>query len=87
MSVLKYAQSVPEGSRPGYLRACAGEGSPRSAIKAFCLFCVGYVRQDVAQCQAFTCPLHAFRPFQTSPGRAEASDLDAQEAREEAEGV
>ena len=84
--VKKYAETVPESARGAYLKACAGEGSPRSAIKAFCLFCVGYVRQDVTDCKAATCPLHAWRPFQkTSPGTSEGSVFEVQEALDDAE--
>jgi len=45
-------------------RAYAGSASPRQAIKAFCLQCVGYQRQDVAGCTAVACPLHKYRPYQ-----------------------
>ena len=55
---------VPELYKAGYIRALSGGGSPRSAIKAFCLYCVGYVRKDVTDCQARNCPLWAFRPYQ-----------------------
>ena len=72
--VKEYAKTVPEAARNGYLRACAGETSPRGAIKAFCLYCVGYVRQDITNCTAVTCPLYAFRPFvEKGPGSPEGS--------------
>ena len=44
--------------------ALEGNGSPRNAIKAFCLHCVGYQREDVKGCTAYGCPLYAFRPYQ-----------------------
>ena len=49
-------------------RAYAGAASPRTAIKAFCLQCVGYMREDVARCTALACPLHGYRPYQRGEG-------------------
>lgn len=48
------------------VKAYAGEGSPRQAIKAQCLSCVGYDREAVTHCSGFSCPLWAFRPYQTA---------------------
>ena len=45
-------------------RALDGKVSPRQAIKAFCLRCVGYARNDVRDCSAYTCPLWRYRPYQ-----------------------
>jgi hypothetical protein len=45
-------------------KAYNGTASPRSAIKAQCLICVGYVRDDVTNCTGFNCPLWAYRPYQ-----------------------
>ncbi len=45
-------------------KALDGTASPRGAIKAFCLRCVGYVRDDVTNCTAYNCPLHKYRPYQ-----------------------
>ena len=56
---------VPAASRPGYIRATTGKASPRQAIKAQCLQCMGYDRAGIAACTGFTCPLWDYRPFQT----------------------
>jgi hypothetical protein len=40
-----------------------GFASPRTAIKAQCLECVGYVRAEVKLCTSFTCPLYMYRPY------------------------
>lgn len=45
-------------------RAYSGTASPRSAIKAQCLHCVGFVRADVTHCAGYSCPLWAYRPYQ-----------------------
>jgi hypothetical protein len=55
---------MPKSCRAGYLRAAEGTASPREAIKAFCLECVGYKRVEVRRCTATACPLWAYRPWQ-----------------------
>ena len=62
--IQKKAAEMPETMRKAYLRAAAGTASPRAAIKAFCLECVGYVRAEVTQCTDEACPLFMYRPFQ-----------------------
>ena len=49
--------------RNGYLRALKGD-SPAAAIKAFCLECVGWQKEEVKLCTAPACPLYRYRPFQ-----------------------
>ena len=63
VQVERRAEDAPQTCRLGYLRAAAGLASPRGAIKAFCLECVGWDRVAVAKCSAFACPLWAYRPF------------------------
>ena len=50
--------------RPVMRKAYAGTASPRSAIKAQCLHCVGYERLMVTHCTGYSCPLWAYRPYQ-----------------------
>ena len=45
-------------------RAFRGEASPRQAIKAQCLICVGFHREDVRTCSSSSCPLWDYRPYQ-----------------------
>lgn len=40
-------------------------GSREAAIKAFCLHCVGYLRNEVRDCSAKACPLWTHRPYQS----------------------
>lgn len=63
-SVDERADSVPKLYRFGYLTAAGGTASPRDAIKAHCLECVCWQREEVIQCTALACPLYAYRPFQ-----------------------
>ena len=68
-AVANRAMQAPPKDRPGYLLAAAGRASPRAAIKAFCLECVGWQRAEVSRCTAPTCLLWLYRPF-----RKEARD-------------
>jgi hypothetical protein len=54
--------------RPLMRKAHAGDCSPRSAIKAQCLICVGYDRGAITTCTGYSCPLWAFRPYQNQGG-------------------
>lgn len=51
-------------NQPLVKRAWLGKCSPRQAIKAQCLDCVGEDRQAVADCGDRCCPLWQFRPYQ-----------------------
>jgi hypothetical protein len=46
--------------------AFSGSASPRAAIKAQCLVCVGYDRESIKNCTGWSCPLWTYRPFQAS---------------------
>lgn len=64
-AIIKRANDTPKSARLGYLRATCKLCSPKSAIKAFCMMCIGYERDEITHCSAYACPLYAFRPFQT----------------------
>jgi hypothetical protein len=46
------------------LKAFNGDASPRRAIAAQCLICVGYIRESVTTCSGYSCPLWKYRPYQ-----------------------
>jgi hypothetical protein len=56
---------MPKSCRATYLKATRGKASPRVAIKAFCLECVGWNRPEVARCTATACPLWMYRPWKS----------------------
>jgi len=62
---IKRIAEAPESTQGILTRTYAGKSSPRAAIKAFCMQCVGYSRDDVRNCSAFGCPLHKYRPFKS----------------------
>lgn len=85
-ALTKHQRSVVDEAPPMYKgvmeRAVTGRASPRSAIKAFCLRCVGYLREDVTNCTAYKCPLHTYRPYQDGLEVAESGTLAAQDEPE-----
>lgn len=54
---------VPVSYKATFERAYTS-GSRNAAIKAFCLHCVGYLRNEVRDCTAKACPLYTHRPYQ-----------------------
>jgi hypothetical protein len=60
----KYLAAIPSMYRKLTERAFAGTASPRMAIRAKCLACVGHIRADVTNCTAILCELHPLRPYQ-----------------------
>ena len=64
--VLSAIEAAPESAKGALARAFSGDASPRAAIKAQCLSCVGYERAAITNCTGWRCPLWAYRPFQKS---------------------
>lgn len=57
-------EEVPSAYRNVFFRAYSGS-SRSAAVKAFCLHCTGYLRNEVRDCTAYGCPLYPYRPYQT----------------------
>lgn len=55
---------APESVKKSLAGAFSGSVSPRAAIKAQCLVCVGYDRASIRDCTGYSCPLWQYRPFQ-----------------------
>jgi hypothetical protein len=62
--VEKMVSEAPESAKGSLTRAFSGSASPRAAIKAQCLVCVGYDRESIKNCSGHSCPLWKYRPFQ-----------------------
>lgn len=56
---------VPLRYALGLDKVLRGVGSPREAIKAKCLACVGYedTSERIKECNVKRCPLYAYRPY------------------------
>lgn len=55
---------APESAKNTLAEAFSGSASPRRAIKAMCLTCVGFQRDAIRDCTGYSCPLWMYRPFQ-----------------------
>ena len=55
---------APQSCQKSLRKAFFGSASPRQAIKAMCLACVGYERESIKNCTGWSCPLWRYRPFQ-----------------------
>jgi hypothetical protein len=62
--VLRAIEEAPESAKGTLRHAFSGSASPRKAIKAMCLSCMGYDRPSVKNCSGYACPLWRYRPFQ-----------------------
>lgn len=65
-----YLRTVPTSARGIISRAFAGTTSPRAAIKAKCLDCCHFDRDEVEHCTVILCPLHPYRPYQKARKRS-----------------
>jgi hypothetical protein len=65
--IARVLQDAPPSVRGILGRAFAGESSPRAAIQAMCLTCVGYQRDEITRCTGYSCPLWVYRPYQEAP--------------------
>jgi len=64
LRVSKVVAEAPGSVKNTLTKAFSGSASPRAAIKAMCLTCVGYDRETVRNCTGYSCPLWKYRPFQ-----------------------
>lgn len=62
--VMRTIRDAPESVKGTLTQAFSGSASPRKAIKAQCLVCMGYDREAIKNCTGWSCPLWAYRPFQ-----------------------
>jgi hypothetical protein len=62
-------------SARGILERAYSRKSKAAGIRAFCLYCVGYVRTDVRNCTSFGCPLWPYRPHQSDADEADDGDV------------
>ena len=60
----RYLGAIPVSAQGIVRRATMKTGGRMNAIKAKCLDCCNFDRQEVAECTVTTCPLHVWRPFQ-----------------------
>ena len=64
--IKKFRDNIPDlhngAFRKEYDKAIKRK-SFRSAVKLKCLDCMGFQSAEVAKCDIYSCPLHAYRPY------------------------
>lgn len=64
---LKFRGNMPSSYIRNYEKAMLGK-SRKEAIKAKCLDCAGWQREEIKNCPIDTCPLFYFRPYAPQKG-------------------
>lgn len=59
----QFIQDTPPMYQSTVRDAFQGTCGRTRAIKAFCLSCTGFMREEIKACTVVLCPLHAFRPY------------------------
>lgn len=60
--IARRIRDIPKIYRKTYQKAVI-HGSKPAAIKAFCLECVCWQKNEIINCTSLDCPLYAVRPF------------------------
>jgi hypothetical protein len=58
----KRLRQMPASYRRSYVRTVQGKASPKTAIRLFCLECIGWQRVLAVTCPTRACPLWAMLP-------------------------
>jgi hypothetical protein len=61
-------KQMPKIHRANYDDAVSGK-SRKAAIKAFCLMCVQWQKEEVRLCTDLGCPLYPYRPYKNRAKR------------------
>ena len=58
----KRLSDIPTNYKNTYQKAMTGK-SKSAAVKAFCLECMGWQREEVRKCNSIACPLYPYRSY------------------------
>ncbi len=61
-NIEKRINDMPQVYRNTYKKAMTGKNRP-AAVKAFCLECMGWEREEVRKCNSVACPLYPYRSY------------------------
>lgn len=75
--IIQRRVQIPKVHQANYDRAMQGK-SLKAGIKAFCLECVCWQKEDVRQCTSLACPLYPYRPYKIK-GASNNSVFEANE--------
>ena len=73
--IAKRRADMPRAYRKNYDRAMSGQ-SRRAAIRAQCLECVQWQREEIKLCPAVACPMYPYRPYCDPQNPSEGEDND-----------
>ncbi len=59
---LKWRTTIPSSYQNNYTKAI-DTNSKKEAIKAKCLDCMNFSKDDIKNCEVDCCPLHPHRPY------------------------
>lgn len=62
-------RQMPDIHLANYKKAMMGK-SMKAAIKAFCLECIQWQKEEVRLCTDLGCPLYPYRPYKNRANRA-----------------
>ena len=60
--IQKRLNDIPINYKNNYIKAVSGK-SRTAAVKAFCLECMGWQREEVRNCTSVACPLYLYRSY------------------------
>lgn len=84
-AIERHLRTVPPLYHGIMQRAFDGTGGRSNAIRAMCLYCVGYERRHIRECTSWTCPLHPYRPYQDGQDTPENEAGNAPESTHDPE--
>jgi hypothetical protein len=82
--IAKRRKDTPRIHRANYDEAVSGR-SRKAAIKAFCLECVGWEKEEVRLCTGLACPLYPYRPYHKSKRNESGTNGGNQDGSNEAD--
>lgn len=58
-----YLRLIPKNQQSLFYKIFTGGKSYSKAVKAKCLDCTCFNKEEIKKCEVFTCPLHNLRPY------------------------
>ncbi len=79
-------KQIPDIHRANYDKAMRGR-SMKAGVKAFCLECCGWQKEEVRLCSDLACPLYPYRPYRISKQASERLGLSAESTKKKKGGI
>lgn len=75
--IVERRKQIPDIHRANYDKAIRGR-SMKAGVKAFCLECTCWQKEEVRLCTDLACPLYPYRPYRISKQATERRSLSAE---------